>query len=87
MSTVYDPPFTSTASGLPETSRVAELKEKGARAFQSATRATTDGLRKLTDSASELVDTPAKRNVTIGAAAGTLGLGFLLGFLVGRSGR
>ena len=58
------------------------LQIEGSPNFDSRIR-----LRKLTDSASELWDTPAKRNVTIGAAAGTLGLGFLLGFLVGRSGR
>jgi len=92
MSSVYDPTYTSETKSFGETSTQESLKDRGSRAFQSASRAASDTFRKVSDSArrvsdsaGELFDTPEKRNVTIGALTTTLGIGFLLGFLIGRS--
>jgi hypothetical protein len=83
MSSVYEPPYTSESRNLGETAE--SLKERGSRAFQNASRAAADSFRRVSDSAGELFDTPEKRNVTIGALATTLGVGFLIGWIVGRA--
>jgi ElaB/YqjD/DUF883 family membrane-anchored ribosome-binding protein len=92
MSTVYDPPYGSatgvaerTGSDLRET--VKEKVEEGNRALRNAQRAAAERIRKISDSANQLIDTPEKRNVTIGAVGTAVGLGFLIGFLIGRATR
>ncbi len=89
MSSVYDPPYETRPESLGEkTSRAADaLRERLPRAVQNASRAASESLRKVSDSTAQLFDTPEKRNVTIGALATTLGLGFLFGFLIGRASR
>jgi ElaB/YqjD/DUF883 family membrane-anchored ribosome-binding protein len=89
MSSVYDPPHAASPENLSERAARATdtLRQRVPRAVQNASRAATEGFRKISDSAGQLVDTPEKRNVTIGAVGTALGLGFLFGFLIGRASR